>query len=89
MQSILGAAGTATIDVCDVERLMAQRDQARAERDRARDLAARLEQIVAKDHELLWRMLDEPTSHAEGERLGFEVATHLNEFAMVSLGGAS
>lgn len=82
MQSILGVSGTSTVEASDVERL-------RDELQRARDLAARLEQIVAKDHELLWRLLDEPTSHAEAERLGFEVATWLSEVALVSMGGAS
>lgn len=88
-QSILGVIGTATIEVCEVERLMAQRDDARAERDRARDLAARLEQIVARDHALLWRALEDHASHAEEEQLGFEIAGWLQEVAMVSMGGAS
>lgn len=75
----LTANGTATIDVCDVERLMKQRDKARAERDRARELAARLEQIIAGDRVLLWRTLEDHPSNVAEEQLGFDIAAWLQD----------
>lgn len=90
VQGILGIVGTATVEVAEVERLVVERNEARDERDRARRLAARLEEIVAGDHALLRRVLDPDTfaSFASEEQLGFEIAAWLIEHGGMH-GGAS
>lgn len=86
-------AGTATVDVCDVERLMLQRDTARTERDDARQIAASLGHQAAElqnacasllvDLGIARRLLEltvaESPSHAYEEQLGRDIAEFLRE----------
>lgn len=63
-----------------VERLLAKTI---AERDRARDLAARLEQIATERERLLWLAIGEDTSHGSQMRAGREIARHLRETSFI------
>lgn len=82
---------TATISVADVQRLMQQRDIARAARDRARALAADLEGLVQNERvilreaiQLLRWAVTPTTSHAVEEQVGADIAAFLREHGEVA-----
>lgn len=73
-QSILGVIGTATIEVAEVEKLM-------AERDRARELAANLEQLLSEGRRLLELAVTQSPSHAFEQQVGRDIVQFLRETA--------
>lgn len=73
---IIGVPGAPVLNRPAVLSLFAELE---GERDRARELAAALEQVCAERERLLWLAIGTPTSKATEEEIGRQIARHLRE----------